>query len=129
MLFQILRQEIIRSFRPKLVSPLRVGGYAIDPSLRTSVLGFVAFNAVLLVGATVVVAALEPSIGDMETAVGAVLATALNIGPGFGGVGPTDNFSGLGDTTLVLLSGLMLLGRLEIYAVTALLTRSLWKRY
>jgi trk system potassium uptake protein TrkH len=128
-LFQILRQEVVRSFRPNLVSPLKFGGHTIPSGFRASVLGFISFNAMLLLGSALLVSALEPGMGDFSTVIGAVLATAMNIGPGFGEVGPTDNYAHLGDPTLLLLSCLMLLGRLEIYAVTALFTSSLWRRY
>ncbi len=128
-LFQILRQEVIRSFRPNLLSPLKVGGHIISPAFRVSILGFISFNAILLVVSALVVSALEPGISSFSTAIGAVVATAMNIGPGFGEVGPTNHFAHFGEPTLLVLSGLMLLGRLEIYAVTALFTRSLWKRY
>lgn len=128
-LFQILKQEVIRSFRPNLISALKFGGHVIPSAFRVSILGFVSFNAILLLGSALLVCALEPGMADFTTTIGAVLATAMNIGPGFGDVGPTNNYAHLGEPTLLVLSGLMLLGRLEIYAVTALFTRSLWRHY
>ena len=64
-----------------------------------------------------------------ERAVGAVLATLFNIGPGLESVGPTDNFSAFHPATLLLLSLLMALGRLEFFVVLVLFLPSLWRRY
>ncbi|RME96441.1 MAG: TrkH family potassium uptake protein, partial [Verrucomicrobia bacterium] len=59
----------------------------------------------------------------------AVMATLFNIGPGLGAVGPTQNFAHLHQPTQALLSLLMVLGRLEFFAVLALFVPSLWRRY
>jgi trk system potassium uptake protein TrkH len=66
---------------------------------------------------------------SMETCVGAVLATVSNIGPGFGAVGPTENFGHFREATQVYLGFLMILGRLELFALLVLLFPSAWKRY
>ena len=56
-------------------------------------------------------------------------ATALgNIGPGLGDtIGPAGNFSSLNDTAKWILSGAMLIGRLELMAVFVLLTATFWR--
>jgi trk system potassium uptake protein TrkH len=58
-----------------------------------------------------------------------VLATLSNIGPGFGDLGPTDHFSSLREPTLGFLSGLMILGRLELFAILVLFVPAAWRRY
>ena len=56
-------------------------------------------------------------------------ATALgNVGPGMGEVGPVGNFAGLTDFSKVVLSVLMLLGRLELFTVLVLFTSAFWRR-
>jgi trk system potassium uptake protein TrkH len=57
------------------------------------------------------------------------VATLSNIGPGFGDVGPMDNFSHLLPVTKVFLGMLMILGRLELYAILVLFMPSIWRRY
>ena len=56
-------------------------------------------------------------------------ATAIaNVGPALGpDVGPKGTFQGLPDTAKWLLSGGMLLGRLELFTVIVLFTRSFWR--
>jgi trk system potassium uptake protein TrkH len=49
------------------------------------------------------------------------------IGPGFGKVGPVDNFAFLPAGAKYFLTFLMILGRLEIYAVIIIFTRSFWR--
>ena len=58
----------------------------------------------------------------------AVLCTFNNIGPGFEAVGPMCNFAGFSDLSKLVLSLGMLAGRLEIFPILVLLSRSTWKR-
>ncbi len=57
------------------------------------------------------------------------MACIFNIGPGLGAVGPTQNFAFLDGSSLIILSMLMLLGRLEFFAVLVLFAPSLWRKY
>jgi trk system potassium uptake protein TrkH len=50
-----------------------------------------------------------------------------NVGPGLGTVGSTGNFSQIPDAGKWLLSVVMLLGRLEIYALFIIITPAQWK--
>ena len=65
---------------------------------------------------------------DMMTAFGAVAACIGNIGPGFGTVGPTENFAHLPEAAKWLLSFCMLLGRLELYTLIILVVPEFWKK-
>ncbi|MCK5445962.1 MAG: TrkH family potassium uptake protein, partial [Rhodospirillaceae bacterium] len=64
---------------------------------------------------------------DIGTAVGATVATVGNVGPGFGLVGPTGTYAPLPDVALWVLSFLMLLGRLELFTVLVLFSRTFWR--
>ncbi|NIW38242.1 MAG: TrkH family potassium uptake protein, partial [Gemmatimonadetes bacterium] len=57
---------------------------------------------------------------DLLTAAGASAASIGNIGPGLAAVGPTENYAWLPGPGKLVLSALMLLGRLEIYTVLVL---------
>jgi trk system potassium uptake protein TrkH len=65
---------------------------------------------------------------DLVTATTAVAASIGNIGPGLGEVGPASNYANLPDLAKWMLSGLMIVGRLEIFPVLVLFTRDLWRR-
>lgn len=122
--------EIVRAFRPNQMFRMQVNGNPIDDSARVQTVMFVALFALMAMASMVIVAILESGHGgDFETMVAAVLATFGNIGPGFGEVGPTDTFSHLRPGTHAFLALLMILGRLELYAVLVLFVPSAWKKY
>ncbi len=124
------RQEVIRAFRPNLVFRLTVNGNSINEDARARTMFFLTMYLMICVFSTAVVGFLEAGTGiDMETCGGAVLATISNIGPGFGSVGPTENFAHLREGTHVFLSLLMILGRLELFALLVLFFPSAWRKY
>lgn len=65
---------------------------------------------------------------DLTTNLTAVLSCFNNIGPGLAGVGPMENFSFYSDWAKVLLSAAMLTGRLEIFPMFLLFSRSTHKK-
>lgn len=76
-----------------------------------------------------VLAAVVSAFGaDFITAVTGVAATLGAVGPGLGDtIGPVGNYSSLSDGAKWTLSLGMLLGRLELFTVYMLLTRSFWR--
>jgi trk system potassium uptake protein TrkH len=64
---------------------------------------------------------------DIITSFTSALATVGNIGPGFGLVGPSENFAFFKDYVKWFFSFAMLTGRLELYTVLIIFTRSFWK--
>jgi trk system potassium uptake protein TrkH len=124
------RHEVVRAFRPNLVFRLVVNGNPIKEEARARTMFFLVMYFMICVFSTAVVGFLEAGTHiSMETCVGAVLATISNIGPGFGTVGPTENFGHFREITQVYLALLMILGRLELFALLVLLFPSAWKRY
>ncbi len=57
----------------------------------------------------------------------AVAATLNNIGPGLGVLGPQQNYSNFSPQGKLLLTLLMLLGRLELFAILVLFVPSFWR--
>jgi len=124
------RFEIVKAFRPNQVFRMHVNGNALGSNERAQTVVFVALYGFITLISTFVVALIEAGNGmDMHTAFGSVVATLANIGPGFGDVGPANNFGHLLPATKVFLSLLMILGRLELYAILVLFMPSLWKKY
>lgn len=58
----------------------------------------------------------------------AVLTCISNVGPAFEAVGPYANFAGYNNFSIVVLTFVMLLGRLEILPVLILFNRRTWKK-
>ena len=122
--------EVIRAYRPNQIFRLVVNGNPMDDDARARTTSFVALYLLIIALGSVMVGMMEAGGGiDLETCLGAVLATLSNIGPGFGDLGPTDNFSDLREVTQVFLSGLMILGRLELFAILVLFVPGAWKRF
>ena len=65
---------------------------------------------------------------DFTSAFSAVAATFNNIGPGLGIVGPDANFSLFSPFIKVLLSFVMIMGRLEIFPILILFYPGIWRR-
>ena len=65
---------------------------------------------------------------DYVTAMSSVIATLMNIGPGFGEVGPIDNYAFISDAGKWFLSWNMMAGRLEMFSALAILYPSFWKK-
>ncbi len=128
--FKTARFEIVRAFRPNRVFRMHVNGNALGSNERAQTVVFVALYAFIMLMSCFVVALIEAGNQmDMLTAFGCVVATLANIGPGFGDVGPMEDFGHLMPVTKVFLSLLMILGRLELYAILVLFMPSVWRRY
>jgi len=66
---------------------------------------------------------------DLLTSVSTAIAMVGNIGPGFGRVGVVENYAFFSGFEKLVLSGAMILGRLEFYTVILLFSRTYWKRF
>jgi trk system potassium uptake protein TrkH len=90
-----------------------------------NVLAFLGMYVATHAAGTVALAALG---SDLVTAMSAALAAMSSIGPGLADVGPTSNYGSLGDPAHLVLSALMLLGRLEFYTLLVLFLPGVWTR-
>ena len=117
--------EIKTGFRPALVSKIRVGSTIISDDLIRTVLAFVGiYFACIAIGALYL--GLEGH--TLITALTASMTAVGNFGPGFGEIGPTENFSHFSNNAKILLGVLMLLGRLEFFTLLTFLHYRFWKR-
>jgi trk system potassium uptake protein TrkH len=100
-------------------------GVPVSDEVVRSVIGFVVLYLSAFAVLGMAVAAFNI---DMTTAFSGVAQALGNVGPGFGTViGPAGNFSTLPDGAKWILSGAMLLGRLELLAVLLLFTPTFWR--
>jgi len=124
-LFKHSLTEMKYMVSPHGVYAVRVGGQVVRKNAIFSVYAFVFLYLCTLLSAILVVAS---SGADVVTSVTAALATLGNIGPGLGAVGPMANYGHFPGYVKGYLSFVMMAGRLEIYTVLLLLTRTFWKR-
>jgi trk system potassium uptake protein TrkH len=118
-------REVRLTFSPNSVIAVTVGG---KPIPEESVRGVVALLLLwaLAWGAGAILLAVGDT--DIVTAATASIATLSNIGPGLSAVGPTGNFSFFEPWQKAVMVLLMLLGRLEFFAVLALFQQQFWRR-
>jgi trk system potassium uptake protein TrkH len=66
---------------------------------------------------------------SIPASISASIACVGNIGPGFGDVGPADNFEFFTSTQKFVLAIGMIIGRLEFFTVLILLSCEFWKKF
>lgn len=110
----------LRSLRhPRALLPVRLGSGTIPDSMVERIAGFMVVYGLLVVGGTVVVAALG---ADLVSAFGGVISALSNMGPALGEAGPTASFSdAYSAPARCVLAILMLVGRLEIFPMLLML--------
>jgi len=121
--FKFMGSELKKLFHPHGVFPVRMGGRTVPEGMVLNILGFIGLYILIFFLGVMAMASLGL---DIDTSVGAVLATLGNVGPGIGGVGPVENYSHLPILGKWILSFLMMAGRLEIFTVIVIFTRPFW---
>ena len=117
--------ELKKAIHPDAVIPVRFNGNPVPDEVIGKILSFF----LLFVGIFVISSIIMTAMGlDFMTAIGACAASIGNIGPGLADVGPTDNYAAIPDAGKLLLSFLMLIGRLEIFTVLVVFHPSFWKK-
>ncbi|BAM03627.1 TrkH family potassium uptake protein [Phycisphaera mikurensis] len=125
--FKVFGATLEKVYRPTVVRTVKIGGAPLSEGVKESVLIFVLTMIGLFVAGALVLRLLEP---DQLTVVGAATASAatlMNIGPGLQAVGPMNNFGFFGSDSLIVMSLLMALGRLEVFALLVVLTPRFWR--
>lgn len=126
-LLKVLGAVIERVFNPHRVRRLRVGGSAISDELEYSVLGHFGLYGVFFIGSVVLLTLFEVGQLDLVTAFTSIAATINGVGPGLSQVGAVENFAFFSPGSKLLLSVVMLAGRLEFYSLLVLFAPDFWR--
>ena len=124
MLFKLVKNEINRLLHPTAVFPLRIDSQVIDNSTKIKLLAFVFLYFTIILVATVALMLCGTDFMESESI---AITSLCNVGPGLGKCGPAYTWDTLPDATLWISSILMLIGRLEIFAVMIIFTPSFWR--
>ena len=116
-------RQVVAGFSPRSIMPVKVGGETVAEPMVSAIVGMSLLYVLALVFGFIVMSALGM---DTVTAFSAVAATLGNVGPGLGAVGPVLHYDFIPDVGKLVLSWLMLVGRLEFVTAIALLSRSFW---
>ena len=155
--YKILRLEIEKAHRPRVVRFIRISGSVVeDSNLPHSIVVYFSMILAIFVFSWLLLITFEPNQtwGVSDTSVmrkmvttesgetyrhnllndelldsaSAVAATLNNIGPGLGVVGPTQNYAGFSQGGKLLFVWLMMLGRVEVFSVLVLFFPTFWRR-
>ena len=124
-LVKSLRRNITKVLNPKKVRLVRNNGAVMNETVIENTNAYLAAYVLIIIFSYILISLDNFSIGTNFTA---VLACFNNIGPGLEAVGPTCNFSQFSGFSKLVLSMDMLAGRLEIFPILLLFSRSTWRK-
>ena len=124
-LMKNIRNEIYRSLHPNAICSVRVNGKVLSADVVNKVIAFLCIYVILiLVGGIVLTATGIPLVDAFFSAFSCIGNTGLGAGvTGYGG-----SYDIIPDVGKWVLSLLMLMGRLELFTVLLLFTRTFWKK-
>lgn len=126
LLIKILRRNIHQVLHHRRVQSIRINDQVMDEKVLDGANAYLSAYMIILLLSFVIISLDGFSIG---TNFSAVLACFNNIGPGLEAVGPTCNYAGYSVLSKLVLVLDMLAGRLEIFPILVLFTRSTWKQH
>jgi len=125
----VLIKNIKRIFKQAMsrhaIISIKLNKTAINEDTNNSIMAYISVYILIFFIGTILLFLLGI---DGATASGSVATCMAGIGPGIGTVGPVSNFAHLPYLAKVILIFLMIVGRLEIYTIFMLFTRSFWRR-
>lgn len=124
-LLKLVRRGIATKLHPNVVETIKLNGKTM-PSDTVSAIANHTFLYIAMVFAGAFIISLENT--DLITCFSSVITCLGNVGPGFGLIGPAENFSVLAPFSKILLSIYMIAGRLELYTLFILLMPRFWNQ-
>ncbi len=113
-------------FQPMSVVSIRLNGRPVDRIIIDLAICYFIVNIFLVLGGGCFMVLVDDM--DYVTGMSSVIATLMNIGPGFGAVGPSKNYAHISDVGKWFLAYMMLVGRLEMFSALVIFYPSFWKR-
>ena len=123
-LFKYIKKTVYELIHSSSVYTVKVSEQSVDETAVKRVVSF--FSLFILLFMVNVVLLTASGLGFEESAI-SFLTCFSNFGPGSGITGPSGNFDLIPDFAKWLLSFDMLVGRLEIFTVLLIFTRSFWQ--
>ena len=117
--------EIKRRIHPNAVIPVRFNGMTMSESATSNIVAFMFFYAFIIILASISFCAC--GIGFDES-IGIAVSMIGNVGVSIGQWGSSGCYEALPDVAKWVATFVMLIGRLEIFTILLLFSRSLWRR-
>ena len=122
-ILKLIKRGISLKLHPNAFVSLKINNKALPVDTVSAIASFV-FLYIITIFASTILISLDGF--SLITSFSAVVTCLGNIGPGFDLVGPVMNFSIFSNGSTLLLSFLMLAGRLELFTILLLLTPRFW---
>jgi trk system potassium uptake protein TrkH len=119
-----IKGVFIRLGHPRAVTSIKLNGKTLDDKTNISIISFILLYIFLFVIGTII---LIINGSDSVTSASATATCMAGIGPGLGTIGPMSNYADIPSISKIVLSLLMIIGRLEIVTVFALFGKSFWR--
>ncbi len=121
--FKLVLRGLYKRIHPQSIKPIMISNRPVSTTNASSITVFI-----LMYFAVYIFSSLVLSIEnlDMETTLSASLSAFSNTGSGFGKIGMNGNFSVFSEFGRLYSALLMIAGRLEIYPVIIMFSRSYW---
>lgn len=119
-----IREVMTKLVHPNVISQIKLNNKPLSENINISIISFVVLYLFMFLVGTVIITAIGL---DPVTAASGVASSLGNIGPGLGSIGPVFNYSHIPEVSKLVFGLLMIIGRLEIYTIFILFTRSFWK--
>lgn len=125
MLFRIAQNKIESLFHPERVRTFRIGQNDVSQNVA---IGVLCFFLVIITLSTIGVFLLTLDGIDPQSALSVVASTINGSGFGFRAANPLNSYAFLPNFSLVVTSIMMILGRLEFFAVLVILIPGFWRQ-
>jgi trk system potassium uptake protein TrkH len=123
---KVVVAEVKKILHPNAIVGMFMNGASLSSSLVHATFGFL---MLFIVTNALLVGFLFASGYDALTSVSAAIASVGNVGPGFGLVGPAQNYAMFSDLEAFVLALGMIAGRLEIYTFFLIFFPAFWRRF
>ena len=125
LVIKMIRRNVRQVLYPQKIQVVRLNGRVVDEGVLRNTNAYLCTYVVIIIVSFILI-----SFDNFSTMTNltAVVSCFNNMGPGLEGIGPTLNYSGYSWLSKLVLIFDMLAGRLEIFPILVLFSRSAWKR-
>ncbi len=116
--------EVIRTIHPTIIKSISIENEVIPHKTVRKIIRFATIYVLVFVIGSVIMSSFNL---DMVSAMTATATTLGNVGPGMNLVGATESYSFLPSAAKIVLSFLMMLGRLEIFTLIIIFYPEFWR--
>lgn len=123
-ILKMIKMAFVKLTHPNAFTSIKFNGKMVPEKTCLSIFSFLILYLFIFLIGTVLMTVTGL---DIITASSSVATCMAGIGPGLGSVGPMSNFAGIPDISKIILSLVMIIGRLEIITVIILFTKGYWR--